>query len=153
MGLIMATIRLATARDYDAVVQIVNAAYEKYIARIGRKPMPMLADYAELIARETVHVLEHDAAVCGLVVLYCEDAHVLLENIAVAPNAQGKGIGKRLMQFVEEFTRAQGRNEIRLYTHEKMVENIEIYKHLGYVETERRQENGFRRVFMAKQLA
>ncbi len=149
----MIMLRLATSHDFDTVVEIVNAAYEKYIPRIGGKPMPMLADYAALIARETVYVLEQDANVCGLVVLYSEGAYVLLENIAVAPHAQGQGIGKRLMQFVEEFTRTQGLGEIRLYTHEKMVENIEIYKHLGYVETERRQENGFKRVFMAKQIA
>lgn len=148
----MTTIRLATSNDVDSVVVLVNAAYEKYIPRIGRKPMPMTADYAELIGRNTVYVMQQDAALFGVLVLWREGNHVLLENIAVAPTAQGQGYGKRLMQFVESFTREQGLAEILLYTNEKMVENIAIYKHLGYVETERRQEKGFQRVFMAKQL-
>ena len=41
-------------------------------------------------------------------------------------------------------------SELRLYTHELMVENIALYQRLGYREVERRQEDGFRRVFMRK---
>ena len=42
--------------------------------------------------------------------------------------------------------------EVRLYTHELMVENISLYGRLGYQEVERRAEEGFRRVFMRKVL-
>jgi len=34
-----------------------------------------------------------------------------------------------------------------------MAENIALYARVGYVEYERRQEQGFRRVFMRKPLA
>lgn len=41
---------------------------------------------------------------------------------------------------------------IRLYTHERMLENIEIYGKLGYQETRRAVADGFARVFMRKSL-
>lgn len=41
---------------------------------------------------------------------------------------------------------------IRLYTHERMLENIKIYGKLGYQETRRAVEDGFARVFMRKSL-
>lgn len=148
----MNALRLAAPADYDAVVALVNAAYEKYIPRIGRKPMPMTADYGELIARNVVHVLERDGAICGVLVLWRERDGVLLENIAVAPAFQGQGIGKLLLEWVETYTSALGLTTIFLYTNEKMVENIAIYTHLGYVETKREQGDGFRRVYMAKQI-
>lgn len=42
-------IRTATGADRAGVVSCVNAAYEQYIAAIGKKPAPMLADYTRLI--------------------------------------------------------------------------------------------------------
>ncbi len=40
-----------------------------------------------------------------------------------------------------------------LYTHEGMTENIGLYEYLGYIETDRRTEKGYRRVYMRKNLA
>ena len=59
------TIRRAAPDDYAAVTALVDAAYSKYIERIGRKPLPMLADYAHLIAQGVVHVLQDEAGVRG----------------------------------------------------------------------------------------
>ena len=42
--------------------------------------------------------------------------------------------------------------ELRLLTHQTMLSNIALYARLGYVETDRRVEDGFARVFMAKRL-
>jgi ribosomal protein S18 acetylase RimI-like enzyme len=56
------------------------------------------------------------------------------------------------MDFVEEQARAGGYGEIRLYTHERMTENIPYYEKLGYVEVERRVEDGYHRVFFRKTL-
>ena len=42
-------IKKASFSDVAEVVDCVNAAYKKYIDRIGKKPGPMLDDYALLI--------------------------------------------------------------------------------------------------------
>lgn len=145
-------IRPARSEERDAVAACVDAAYEKYIGRIGKKPAPMLADYAALIAAGAVYVIPGDDGVRGAVVLMPRADHLFLENIAVHPREQGKGLGHVLMDFVERQARAAHLGEIRLYTHERMTENFPFYLGLGYEEVERRVEDGYARVFMRKML-
>ena len=145
-------IRPAAAPDLPAIAAIVEAAYSPYIPRIGKKPGPMLDDYAALIGAGRVSVMVEAGRVLGLLVLLPMEGHMLLDNIAVAPDAQGRGVGKRLMIAAERAARAAGHDEIRLYTHEKMVENVAIYTRIGYRETHRIREKGFDRVYMAKSL-
>ena len=114
----------------------------------------MLADYAELIGRGAVYVLESlpEQTLQGVLVLRQYDQRMWIENVAVPPEYQHRGLGRRLLSFAEQAARGAGFGEIHLYTHELMTENIALYTRLGYVEVERRQEDGFRRVFMRKVL-
>jgi len=145
-------LRLAVPEDLPAVEAIVEAAYSPFIARIGRKPGPMLDNYAALIADGRVQVAVASDTVEALLVLIPEDGSMLLDNVAVAPAAQGKGLGKRLMAFAESQARAAGYRFIRLYTNQSMHENIELYGRLGYRETHRAVEKGLHRVYMSKAL-
>lgn len=142
-------IRRATEDEGHRIDDLVQAAYGKYIARMGRPPLPMLGDYPALVALGVVWVLVWGAEVVGVVVLRGEGDHLLLENIAVAPEHQGQGFGTRLLDFAEDEARSPGFGEIRLYTNEVMIENIAIYKKRGYRETSR-ERGSYRRVFMAK---
>lgn len=45
---------------------------------------------------------------------------------------------------------ARGLNRLSLYTNEVMTENLAIYSRLGYREVDRREAEGYRRVFMEK---
>jgi ribosomal protein S18 acetylase RimI-like enzyme len=145
-------LRDAVPADREAVQRLVEAAYGVYVERIGRRPAPMDADYAALIEAGLVTVAERDGALVGLLVLVPEADHVLVENVAVDPAAQRTGLGRRLMTHAEDEARARGLRELRLYTNEKMAENVAWYPRLGYRETERRAESGFSRVFFAKRL-
>ena len=87
-------IRLASPADVAAVTTLVMEAYSIYIARNGKVPGPMRDDYAALIAAGRVHVLEENDALLGVLVLIPEDDVLLLDNVAVSPNAQGRGFGK-----------------------------------------------------------
>jgi len=132
----------------------VNEAYAHYIERMGKPPGPMLDDYARRIEAGQVWVLESDGAIAGLVVLEDQgQGSLLLDNIAVSPSAQGQGIGRRLIAFTETEARRRGCQQVRLYTHVLMVENIALYTRLGFRETDRISEKGFDRVYMAKALA
>lgn len=147
----MPRVRLATPSDLLQVETIVRAAYSAYISRIGREPGPMLVDYASLIDQGQVHVLE-DVEVVGVLVLVPEADTMLLDNVAIAPSAQGRGYGRLLLDFAEQEARRQGFGAIRLYTNALMTENLALYPRLGYVETHRGRENGFSRVYMTKPL-
>jgi ribosomal protein S18 acetylase RimI-like enzyme len=147
-------IRLATAADRDTIEAIVREAYSIYIERIGKPPGPMLDDYAALIAAGAVSVLaELDGALAAIIVLLPKPDHLLLDNIAVRRDRQGQGLGRRLIAFAEAEARRCGFDEIRLYTHATMTENIALYTRLGFVETGRGHDAGYDRVFMTKRLA
>lgn len=145
-------IRPATPSDRTRIEAIVAAAYSPYLARMDRKPAPMLDDYARRIADGQTFVLEMDRVVAGALVLEDHDGFLLLDNIAVDPSHHGKGFGKRLMAFTEEEARRRGYATIELYTNEVMVENIALYRRLGYVETQRVRDRGYDRVYLRKAL-
>ncbi|EEX13728.1 acetyltransferase, gnat family [Citreicella sp. SE45] len=138
--------------DLAEIGELVTAAYGHYVERMGMLPGPMRTDYAVPLAAGQIEVLRADGRIAGLLVLVPEPEHMLLDNVAVAPWAQGKGFGRRLMDHAEARARAAGYDRITLYTHVTMVENIEIYLRRGYVETHRAEVNGLHRVYMAKRL-
>jgi GNAT superfamily N-acetyltransferase len=145
-------IRLATAADVASISEIVDQAYRHYISRMGMPPGPMLDDYAACVAEGTVWVLEEADVIAALVVLLPAPDYLLLDNIAVTPARQGFGFGRRLLAFAEAEALRRGYREIRLYTHQTMVENQRFYASIGYQETGRGTEAGYDRVFMHKQL-
>jgi ribosomal protein S18 acetylase RimI-like enzyme len=146
-------IRLASPADRSAVERVVHEAYAVYIDRIGKPPGPMFDDYAALIAAGTVSVLEtDDGEIAAIIVLLPKPGHLLLDNIAVRRDRQGMGIGRDLISFAESEARRLGHDEVRLYTHETMVENIALYARHGFVETGRARQDGYDRVFMMKRL-
>ncbi|WPB86593.1 GNAT family N-acetyltransferase [Sediminicoccus rosea] len=150
----MASIHLRPARPHEAETlrALVRAAYAHYVPRLGREPAPMTDDYAARIAAGQAWVLEEAGASIGALVLEDTAEGMLIDNIAVAAEARGTGQGRRLMAFAEEEARRRGHTRIWLYTNEKMVENITLYRHLGYRETHRGEQHGHRRVFMEKAL-
>lgn len=148
----MPVIRCAEAGDVPAIERIVHDAYLKYVARIGKPPGPMLDDYAARVAAGEVTVCAEADAIAGVLVLEAAADHLLVDNIAVAPDWQGRGVGRRLLDFADAEARRGGYAELRLYTHVLMHENIVLYLHMGWQEYARGEQAGFQRVFMRKPL-
>ena len=109
-------IRLATADDLHNVKTCARLAYTKYLARMDRHPAPMVADFARQIALEQIYVATSGSLLSGFVVFYKKSDHIHLENIAVIPESSGKGIGKALIEFVEQCAHDAGINACLLYT-------------------------------------
>ncbi|PWI19480.1 GNAT family N-acetyltransferase [Streptomyces sp. Act143] len=143
-------IRQATAADVPAVKAVTDAAYHHYIERIGVVPQPMERDHAASVAEGRVFVTGEP--VCGLVVVEAYEDHLYLDNIAVHPDAQGTGVGGRLLRFVDAHARALGLPEVRLYTNAMMWENQKIYPKYGYEVVERRVDGPYDRVHYRKRL-
>ncbi len=134
------------------VRDLVRASYARYVGRIGKQPAPMLEDYAALIRAGEVWVLAEGGEVLGVLVIRPAEDHMFVDNVAVAPGHQGRGLGRELVAFAEEKAAEHGMPKIRLYTNEKMHENLDIYARLGFEETGRGLDGGYRRVFMRKRL-
>lgn len=145
-------LRKAEAEDLAGIVTLVNAAYAPYAVRLGKPPGPMLDDYAARIAAGEAQVLAVGGALAGLLVLLERPDHLLLDNVAVDPAWQGRGLGRVLLEAAEAEARRRGRGELRLYTHLLMTENQSLYRSLGWEETHRGEEAGFSRVYFRKRL-
>lgn len=145
-------IRRASMEDVPAIERVVHAAYEKYIPRIGKPPAPMMDNYEVHVGSGNVWLLELDGELVGLIVLVPKPAYMLLDNVAVMPERQQSGLGRVLLAFAEAKAKDCGYVELQLYTNELMHETLAWYSRLGYQETARQYDSGFRRVFMKKQL-
>lgn len=110
----------------------------------------MTEDYASAVRDDEVWVAVQDGVVVGLLVLIRAPDHLLIENLAVLPSTQGRGIGAGLLELAENRACAYGLPQLRLYTNEAMTENLAYYPRHGYSETHRAEQDGFRRVFFAK---
>ncbi|MFJ9864790.1 GNAT family N-acetyltransferase [Streptomyces sp. NPDC101165] len=143
-------IRPARAADVPAVKAVTDAAYHRYIERIGVVPQPMEADHAADVAAGRVFVFGEP--VVGLVVVEAREDHLFLDSIAVRPDAHGTGAGRRLLEFVDARARVLGLPEVRLYTNALMWENQKIYPRFGYEVVERRVDGPYDRIHYRKRL-
>lgn len=146
------TIRRATAEDAEACHDLVQRAYAVHLPRMSVRPAPMDADYTEVIAADEVWVAYAGGRLAGVLVLAPGADHVLVENVAVDPDHQGTGLGRRLLGLAEERAAALGLPVLRLFTHVTMVENQRLYERVGYVETRRSTEGPWSRVYFEKRL-
>jgi ribosomal protein S18 acetylase RimI-like enzyme len=146
------TIRKGELLDIDAIKICIDEAYVSYIPRIGKRPASMDTDFKPLLRDGSVWVLELDRAVVGLMVLIEQPEAFEIRSVAVRPAHQGHGLGERLMSHAEILARQAGRSTLRLYTNANIPELVTYYSKLGYHEEERKQDQGYERVFMVKRL-
>ena len=147
-------IRPATPADLPNVVALVHAAYQHYIPILGgRRPRPMDDDYAARLSGGQLFVLEDARGIEGVVVMEVRADSVHIFNLAVHPDAQGRGLLRQLIGFAEAAARRHGLPKLTLYTNVAMTKNRAIYAHLGFVETrEETSPGGYQIVFMERPL-
>ena len=147
-------IRPASASDEPCIRACATLAFARYVPVIGRKPAPMVADFASQIAAGHIYVATNEEGhVLGYISFYETTGQMHLESVAVLPSVVGQGVGKELMPYCEQAARLRGLGSVCLYTNERMTENLAMYQKLGYVEVTRRVEDGFHRVYFEKSVA
>ena len=124
--------RRAGPGDAALVRAMTRQAYQKWVALIGREPKPMTANYENAVTRHRFDLLYVDGTLAALIETIREADHLLVENVAVSPSFQGRGLGHRLMAHAEVLARELGFGTIRLYTNQRFAENIALYRKLGY---------------------
>jgi GNAT superfamily N-acetyltransferase len=80
---------------------------------------------------------------CVFVVERADDCYI--GKLAVEPDFQGQGIGKKLVEAVEEFAEARGKTALELQTRIELTGNHAAFARLGFRETGRTAHPGFRR--------
>jgi len=144
--------RRATAVDAAAVRALTREAYAKWVPVIGREPKPMTADFDAAIRNHRIDLLCQCERVVALIETIAEADALLIENVAVSPDCQCRGLGRRLMAHAESLAAAMGYGEIRLYTNARFAENVAFYRRLGYAITREEPFLGGRVTHMSKTL-
>ena len=145
-------LRLAAAADAPEIAALVERAYAAWIPVIGRKPVPMEADYAAALASNRFDLVVRDGRIQALIETSAQEDHLLILNVAVEPALHGQGLGRRLLGHAEGLALSLGLGVLRLYTHELYERNIRLYRRLGY-EVERLEPfRGAQTVHMIRRL-
>jgi GNAT superfamily N-acetyltransferase len=109
-------LRPAAVEDAAAIRSLTREAYSKWVPVIGREPWPMTADYAEAVQKHRIDLLYLGGKLAALIEMIPEADHLLIENVAVSPAFQGRGLGRKLMAHAEQVAATLGHSEVKLYT-------------------------------------
>lgn len=122
---------------------LTRTAYARWVPVIGREPKPMTADYERAVIEHRIDLGAIDGELVGLVEMIEQPDHLLIENVAVAPDRQGQGIGRALVDHAEATAGQLGYDTVRLYTNQRFASNVRLYRALGYaVDREERLSHG-----------
>ncbi len=146
------SIRQASPGDAGAARACVTAAFAGYIERMGKPPAPMLLDFPAQIHAGHVWLADLQGELVGVLVQYETGQGFYIDTLAVQPDLQGLGIGRRLLAFAEQEAVRLGCSSVYLCTNARMTENQAFYPRLGYVEYERKIDDGYDRIFYRKYL-
>ncbi|MGX7703898.1 GNAT family N-acetyltransferase [Methylobacterium sp. Gmos1] len=146
-------LRRATIADEAALAALQEAAYAPNRRLLGVEPVPLLTPAKEVLARYEVWLAEAAGAPAGALVLDPQPDHLMIWSIAVDPAHQGVGFGDELLAAAEARARDLDLSELRLYTGDKLVRNIDWYARRGYATARVEALPDRRLVHMHKRLA
>lgn len=126
------TIRSASPTDAGAVRSLTRDAYAQWIPVIGREPLPMKADYEKAVREHEIDLLYAGEQLVALIELIPAADHLFIENIAVSPAHQGKGLGRHLLRHAETKATSAGLAELRLLTNQAFATNVRLYQSVGF---------------------
>jgi ribosomal protein S18 acetylase RimI-like enzyme len=124
--------RTAAPADAQLLRDLVRAAYARWVPVIGREPKPMRADYEAALRDHRIDVFYREDRPIALIETIPHSDHLFIENIAILPEYQGHGLGRRLLAHAERLAAEAGLAELRLLTNGKMTSNIRLYLSAGY---------------------
>ena len=145
-------LRRAVAADVAPVRALTRAAYAKWVPVIGREPMPMGADYERAVREHRIDLLDVDGSLAALIETVAKADHLLIQNVAVSPELQGRGFGRQLLAHAEKLAASLGHGQIRLYTNKLFAANLVLYGRLGYRIDREEEFKGGIAVHMSKRL-
>jgi ribosomal protein S18 acetylase RimI-like enzyme len=126
------TFRRATLADVRTVEALQHAAYARNRRLLGVEPLPLQADYAEILRTMEVWLAEERDQVRGALILEPRADDMLIWSIAAAPDAQRQGIGQIMLDAAEVRARQLSRTTMRLYTGAVLEGLIRWYSRHGY---------------------
>lgn len=129
-------VRLATPEDSAAISEVLYEAFathrHHYTPEAFEVVTPKPNEVAGRFAEGPIWVVEIDGSVVGTVSLTTEPEGLYVRSMAVRPEAQGRGIGHRLLDAVDEYAGASDQMRIFLYTTYFVLGAKELYEKHGF---------------------
>jgi len=135
-------IREATPEEHDEIGRVTAEAYRGYVR--DEAYLERIANVRDRAPRTQILVaVDADGAIVGSLTLELstrvnpqddplEEHRAHIRMLGVAPAAQGRGIGRALMQAAEARAHDEGKTEMTLHTTQAMVAAQRMYEALGY---------------------
>jgi len=129
-------IRLADGRDSSAIADVLFAAFSlnraEYTPEAYVVVTPVAAEIEKRFCEGPIWVAELDGEIVGTVSLTTEPEGLYIRSMAVRPDVQGKGIGHRLLDAVDDFFSRSKIDRIFLYTTYFVPGAKEMYEKHGF---------------------
>ncbi|MFD5215637.1 GNAT family N-acetyltransferase [Microbacterium sp. NPDC058345] len=143
-----------SVEDAGEVLTLQRAAFVSEAQIYGSADMPPLTQTLEQVEEELRSCFGFTARMgprlVGALRGRVDGDLLLIGRIAIAPDVQGEGIGRMLLEAAESSTDA---TESELFTGSLSEANLRLYQRCGYRETERiAQGDGTDQVFLRKTL-
>ncbi len=137
--------------DFDSwqqLLELLRVSYAYMDARIDppsslhRLDAALLAEKSE---DETLLLATLDETLVGCCFLKASDDSLYIGKLAVDPNRQGLGIGRKLVAFAAEVAEQQGCSALELETRIELVENHRAFAAMGFRKTGESAHRGYDR--------
>ncbi|NKF30720.1 GNAT family N-acetyltransferase [Pseudomonas sp. BGM005] len=133
---------------WDELLALILAAFASMNGRIDPPSSALkltTRSLAEKAEAEIGHVVIENERLIGCRFLRPEADCLYVGKLAILPEAQGKGLGKRLLAIAEETAAALGLAALRLETRIELTENHAVFAAWGFSRTAEKAHPGFAR--------
>ncbi len=128
-------LRTAEPGDANAIETCITSAYADAIRKIA--DIPDVASGIEGdIANRNVLVAEEGGQLLGVIIYGLKSGVMMVFNLAVVPQAQGRGLARKLLAAAEADALTAGLSMLCLRTHRLLGATRAMYTHLGWHEVE-----------------
>jgi ribosomal protein S18 acetylase RimI-like enzyme len=127
------TFRKALLSEREDVERILRAAFTPYVRALGREFSA--AGFARLAAeleRGDIYIGLEANQIVGVVRTARRDDGLYIDQLGVDPARQRAGLGRWLLDRIEEVARSRGARGMSLYTAEMMEHLVRLYRRHGF---------------------
>jgi N-acetylglutamate synthase-like GNAT family acetyltransferase len=103
------------------------------------------ATLADKACAEIAYAAMQGDTLSGCIFLRPEEDCLYIGKLAIAPESQGRGVGRRLLAVAEQAAQDRGLASLRLETRIELVENHDIFSRWGFEKVAENAHPGFTR--------
>ena len=129
-------VRLATSDDSQAISDVLLSSFganrESYTPEAFVVVTPSPEEIEGRFAEGPQWIAELDGRMVGTIGVTHEPEGIYIRSLGVAPDAQGRGVGRKLLDVIDEYAASQNAIRIFLYTTYFVPAAVKLYEKHGY---------------------